>query len=230
MENQLAQFDQLKADIALYVAPAKSVVVSDKDTQSKAMTSVKDVVGWKKKVEDKRKEMIAPLLERQREINEYAKQLTEPLIEAECHLKKQLIAWDQKLEAERQAELKRIALEAERKRKDAEEKAKKEREEAEALEMFGQKDDAVRSNLVAQAESERRSVEIDREVRKEEKAVLENKVSGIRTIWKYEVHEESKIPKEFWMINESAISKAVKSGVREIPGVRIYEEKTMGVR
>ena len=49
MENQLAQFDQLKADIALYVAPAKSVVVSDKDTQSKAMTSVKDVVGWKKK-------------------------------------------------------------------------------------------------------------------------------------------------------------------------------------
>lgn len=230
MENQLAQFDQLKADIALYVAPAKAVVVSDKDTQSKAMTSVKDVVGWKKKVEDKRKEMIAPLLERQREINEYAKQLTEPLVEAESHLKKQLIAWDQKLESERQAELKRIALEAEKKRKEAEEKAKKEREEAEALEMFGQKDDAVRSNLVAQAESERRSVEIDREVRKEEKAVLENKVSGIRTIWKYEIHEESKIPKEFWMVNEAAISKAVKSGIREIPGVRIYEEKTMGVR
>lgn len=59
MDNQLAQFDQLKADITIYVAPAKEIVVSDKDTQSKAMASAKEVVSWKKKVEEKRKELIA---------------------------------------------------------------------------------------------------------------------------------------------------------------------------
>lgn len=100
----------------------------------------------------------SPLLERQREINDYAKQLTDPLVSAETHLKKQLIAWDQKLESERQAELKRIALEAEKKRKEADEQAKKDKEEAEALAMFGQSNDAVRSSLVAEAEAERREV------------------------------------------------------------------------
>ena len=95
-----------------------------------------------------------------------------------------------KLEAERQAELKRIALGSRKKEKDAEEKAKRAQKKLRHWKCSGQKDDAVRSNLVAQSRVlKERSVEIDREVRKEEKAVLENKVSGIRTIWKYGVHE-----------------------------------------
>jgi hypothetical protein len=106
--NQLAQFDKLKADITMLVAPAKEIVVSSKETQTSAMTSVKEVVSWKKKVEEKRQELVAPLLEMQRDINAYAKKITEPLIAVESHLKTELIVWDKKLEAERQVELKRI--------------------------------------------------------------------------------------------------------------------------
>ena len=230
MENQLAQFDQLKADITMYVAPAKSIVVSDKETQVLAMTSAKDVVSWKKKVEEKRKELIAPLLERQREINDYAKQLTEPLLGAETHLKRQLIEWDKKLEAERQAELKRIQIEREQKEREAREAAAKAKEEAEAMALFGPTSESTRAGLVAEAEAERVTTHIAKEARKEEKAVMENKVSGIRVVWKFEVTDPSKVPTEFLIVDESAIGKAVRGGVREIAGVRIFEEKTMGVR
>lgn len=230
MENQLAQFDQLKADITIYVAPAKSIVVSDKETQSLAMTSAKDVISWKKKVEEKRKELIAPLLERQREINEYAKQLTEPLLGAETHLKRQLIEWDKKLEAERQAELKRIQIEREQKEREAREAAAKAKEEAEAMALFGPTSEATRASLVAEAEAERINTHIAKEARKEEKAVMDNKVSGIRSVWKFEITDESLIPDDFWIVDEAAIGRAVRSGIREIKGVRIFEEKTMGVR
>lgn len=230
MENQLAKFDQLKADITLYVAPAKSVLVTDKETQIKAMASAKEVVSWKKKVEETRKELIAPLLERQREINEYAKDITEPLVGAETHLKRQLIEWDKKLEAERQAELKRIQVEREQKEKEARESAAKQREEAEAMALFGPTQDSTRASLVAEAEAERISTNIAKESRKEEKAVMENKVSGIRTVWKFEVTDDLAVPREFLAVDESAIGRAVRSGTREIKGVRIFEEKIMGVR
>lgn len=230
MENQLAQFDQLKADITMYVAPAKSIVVSDKETQVLAMTSAKDVVSWKKKVEEKRKELIAPLLERQREINEYAKKLTEPLADAESHLKKQLIDWDRKLEAVRQAELVKIQQEAKRREEEAKKAAALAKEEAEAAALFSAPEESTRATLVADAVAERATEQIAKEAKKEEKAVMENKVSGIRTIWKFEVIEIDSVPKDYLVVDESAIGRAVRGGVRSIPGVRIYEEKTMGVR
>lgn len=229
-QNHLSPFDQLKADITLYVAPAKQITVSDKETQSKALASTKEVVSWKKRVEEKRKELVAPLLERQREINDYAKALTDPLVEAESHLKKQLITWDQKLEAERQAELKRIQEEARKREEEARKEALKAKEEAEALAMFGDGNEATRQSLVADAEAERKQTQIAKEAKKEEKAALDNKVSGIRTIWKFEVTDASKVPAQFMIVDESAIGKAVRGGTREIPGVRIFEEKTLGVR
>ncbi len=220
--------------------------------------------------------MIAPLLEQQRQINEYAKALTEPLVGAETHVKKQLIAWDQKLEAERQAELKRIQEEARKKEeaarkaaaeaqekirlenvrlkeiadKEAEQKSLEQKEAEEAAAMFGEtsvKVDAIssqeqsiavfeadskmnRDSLVAEAEADRTLNEISVEAKKEEKAAMANKVSGIKEVWKYEIIAEDSIPDDFWIVDESAIGRAVRDGARSIAGVRIYSEQTMAVR
>lgn len=59
---------------------------------------------------------------------------------------------------------------------------------------------------------------------------MENKVSGIREVWKFEVTDDLAVPREFLAVDESAIGRAVRGGVREIKGVRIFSEKTMGVR
>jgi hypothetical protein len=46
------------------------------------------------------------------------------------------------------------------------------------------------------------------------------------TVWKYEITDESLIPREYLQVDKGAIQKAVKSGgVRNIPGVRIYDEQ-----
>ena len=42
--------------------------------------------------------------------------------------------------------------------------------------------------------------------------------------WKYEVIDPDIVPREFTMIDEKAIRAAVKDGIREIPGVRIFED------
>jgi len=52
----------------------------------------------------------------------------------------------------------------------------------------------------------------------------------IKKHWKHEVINPELVPHRFWEINESLIREAVDKGEREIPGVRIYEDKIVSVR
>ena len=59
-------------------------------------------------------------------------------------------------------------------------------------------------------------------------------VAGIqvRIVKKYAILDESKIPEEFWLrkLDESKIGKAVRAGIGEIPGVKIWEENSIASR
>jgi len=48
-------------------------------------------------------------------------------------------------------------------------------------------------------------------------------------VWKYEIVDPSQIPEEYKVIDYAKITKVVKAGCRNIPGVRIYEEETLRV-
>lgn len=48
--------------------------------------------------------------------------------------------------------------------------------------------------------------------------------SHIRKEWIFEITDPKKIPREYMKVDEQAIRKAVKAGIREIVGVRIYQE------
>ena len=45
-----------------------------------------------------------------------------------------------------------------------------------------------------------------------------------RTVWKHEVLDMAALPDEYKIADEVKLGKVVRAGVREIPGVRIYEE------
>lgn len=45
-----------------------------------------------------------------------------------------------------------------------------------------------------------------------------------RTVWKHEVVDMAALPDEYKIADEVKLGKVVRAGVREIPGVRIYEE------
>jgi hypothetical protein len=42
--------------------------------------------------------------------------------------------------------------------------------------------------------------------------------------WKHEVTDESLVPRHYMAIDEKKIREAIDMGLRELPGVRIYEE------
>ena len=62
------------------------------------------------------------------------------------------------------------------------------------------------------------------------KVVTENGSVKFMTIWKYAVEDETKIPKEYWVLDTVKIGKLVKAGARNIPGIRIYSEQVPAVR
>jgi hypothetical protein len=51
-----------------------------------------------------------------------------------------------------------------------------------------------------------------------------------QTVWKAEVIDPAAVPRQYLTVNEMAIKAAVAGGVREIPGIRIYEDVRTVVR
>jgi hypothetical protein len=51
-----------------------------------------------------------------------------------------------------------------------------------------------------------------------------------RTVWKYEITDADKVPREFCEPAAGKINRAVQSGTREIPGVRIYSQDSVMIR
>jgi len=52
----------------------------------------------------------------------------------------------------------------------------------------------------------------------------------VRRVWRFEVLDETAVPREWLMVNEKAIGAAVKAGIRSIPGVSIYQAEEVAVR
>lgn len=47
---------------------------------------------------------------------------------------------------------------------------------------------------------------------------------GVQMKWTYEIVDRNQVPNGYWVIDEAAIKADIANGVRDIPGVRIYEE------
>lgn len=57
-------------------------------------------------------------------------------------------------------------------------------------------------------------------------------VSGlsVREVWQWQVTDLSLIPHEFFSLDHSKLDAAVRSGAREIPGVKVYKDTRVSVR
>jgi len=75
------------------------------------------------------------------------------------------------------------------------------------------------------------SDEVIEEAKKEaEKVIIQPVISapaikGLTVTWKYEIENEDLIPRQYCSSDASKIQTAVRSGTREIPGVRIYQDE-----
>lgn len=228
-KSELIIFDNLKADIQLFVEPVTGMTVRDSVSSDKALEAGKQVKSYVKKIEETRKALVGPLNDEVKRINDYAKQIAEPLLKAESHLKTELIAHERTLEIQRAEEAKRVEAARIEAEKEAKAKFEAQKEEAATMAMFMDEKDVKRSEIVAEAEMSRELVTIHQNHAKEAKAVAQTKVSGITRRWTFEVTDKSQLPSEFLIADEVAIGKLVRSGVREIAGVRIYQEAGIAI-
>lgn len=60
-------------------------------------------------------------------------------------------------------------------------------------------------------------------------AVKEPEASS-KTVTRYRVVDENKVPRKYWKLDDAKIKKAVEDGETEIPGVEVYEETVVIAR
>ena len=62
------------------------------------------------------------------------------------------------------------------------------------------------------------------------KTKTESGSTSVRKQWVFEVEDESKIPQEYFILDESKVRTAIKDGQRDIPGMKIFPKSVISVR
>jgi hypothetical protein len=172
-------------------------------------------------------------------IDEHCKELTADALAVQAQLKRVLLDWNAQ-EAKRKDEEKR-ALEEAKRLEDEQRRIEAERDVTPAMDDF---DALLQPEVVQQRETiihqENAKVEqfvADKKHEQEVKKLEKKSVKGVRKVWRFDVESEVQVPREFLMVNEFAIRKAITAAVNEagectltIPGVKIYTEDTMTAR
>jgi hypothetical protein len=56
-------------------------------------------------------------------------------------------------------------------------------------------------------------------------AVAQHSTEGVRNVWTFEVQNLSNVPREYLMLDEKKVRKAIRSGERSIPGLMIFQKQ-----
>lgn len=155
----------------------------------------------RRKIEDRRRFFVDPLNAQVKRINELFRKIAEPLDRADSVVRAKVMEY-----RKRQQEIAR----AEQERLD--------REAARAQERVDKK--AARIGIAAP------------QVVVPVVPVLPPTVAGatVRRVWTFRVVDASKLPREYLVVDAVAIREAVRAGVRQIPGVEIFQDETLAVR
>lgn len=199
--NEITKFEEQAAkEGATYLQRANELVI-DNDTQESVATNILSMIAVSKKtLEEQRKFLVKPLNDHVKAINNRFKLYSEPLNQADAIIRKKVLDY-KKLKEQRR-------LEEERKVREAAE------EEQARLAMSGIKT-PLPEPVVPKAPATTRA---------------ELGSTNIKKVWTFEIVDESQIPREYLTVNTKKIAAVVKAGIRNIPGVRIYQQDQLSVR
>lgn len=192
-----------------------------------------------KAAEEKRKELKKPLDDQAKAVQDTFKtmvdQLEKPMKDLEAKL------GDYAAQQRRAAELK-----AKQEREAAKAEARKKQEEAEAQARAAQvaaaqaktAEEADRAaQQMAKAIETQQAAETAQQTAEKAGRVEKTKLSGeygstgyASKRWTFEVENLADVPRHYMTIDETAIREAIKSGIRDIPGLRIYQDEKFTVK
>lgn len=257
MSKDLQLFDSLKADITVLVSPTLKLAIKDETSAQSGVEARKQLKALLKLVDDKRRSLVDPMNDEVKRINAYVKSILGPLENADGHVKRELDAYAMEQEKIRQEGIRKARQEAQRIEREAQEKLAveqafllaRQQEEAsahvDAEDLFGASEDDEETKRTAREFEEKKAREhaefearAERE-RMERLIALQQKefdanqvqVKNTRKDFKCELLDVSLVPKEFLIItlNEKAVLAAARAGVKEIAGVRIWQQVSVAI-
>lgn len=170
-------------------------------------------------LDDTRTRIKRPVLHAQRQIDGTAKKLTDRLTAAVAEVETRITAYlkikEQEARARAQAEADRLRAEAEQRAAEALRQGATEAETA--VEAF---DAADKAQELANA----RGLELTRT------RGVGGALTALKDNWTYEVTDIAKVPTAYLVINDALVRAMLKTGVRDLPGLRIYNEPKAYVR
>jgi hypothetical protein len=209
-----------RADAIL--ADAKALLVTDPATKVQAVEVLSGIARLKAESEKQREGLVGPHNDFVRGVNRIFKEVLAPVVEADGLLRQRVRDFDV---AERRKAAEAAAA-AERARLEADARLK----EAAAAEARGDK--VVAEELLDRA--------MDSEVEArhaQEAAVLPARsvktdvgAAHTRKVWAFKLVNVAQVPAEYLEVNSVAVRRAIAGGVREIPGLEIYQEDQLAVR
>lgn len=203
----LQKFNEARVQIQQLAAACKNIVINDNNTLEQGKNLAKNAKKIETLIEDKRKEITKPLLDEKKQIDDFAKSVTAELNAAVKDLRAQILKYEQEQERIRQEELRR--LEAERRAR--EEELRRQMAEAHRVDP-----------VVVQ--------ELQNLKSQQAVAVAETPKNSITKVWSYEIVEIGIIPREFLMPDDAKIKAAVRAGIRDIPGIIIFQKDQLVIR
>lgn len=242
METNLVKIEKA---LTPFIAEVLSLKITDEESKNKAVEFLGQLkVRWKR-ADFLRKEELEPHAAEVKRINNGYKVWLERLEKAEAIMKKGLIDYTDEqqrlaaIEAERirkeneekeraeQARLAAIKAEEERLRKEAEKATSEEQKAQLQWEADNKQDEA------AKAEMEMVPVEPPVILAPETTTRTHSGVFSVKKVWRWEVENEELLRKahpELFILDEKAVNKLVQSGEREIAGIRIFQESQAAMK
>ena len=184
---------------------AESIEILDKPEYEEGAKLFAQIKSFRKAIDVQRKELIKLPYDYVKRVNAFAKEISKPLDNAETIIKQKLIDYEAKKELERREQEKR----AEEERKRLQEQLNKEAQEK-----------GVEAVILPEVMFP-----------KEEKNIVHTESGDTvytRTVWDFEIVDFAQVPDEYKVIDEKKVRQAInRLGIRDIPGLKIFQKKTI---
>lgn len=239
LETVRPRFADYKMEAARIAAEAKALTVQDQESLNIAVMLGGNAKKIAKAIDAQRKEIILDPSEFVKGVNALCKMITDSLDDTERTAKAKIGQYQARVEMERrererkareEAEALQRKLQAEAEeanRKAAEEARKRAEEEARARNASEAEIEAAKKR--AEEEAAKNAVvapTVAAPVVQEAPKITRTEAGSAsqRKVWSFEVENPEAVPREYLMVDEKKVRDAVRMGVRDIAGVKIFED------
>ncbi len=206
--EELTQFSEAKTQIAEIASKCQNVIIADESSLNFAKNLAKDAKRIEGLIESVRKTVTEPFLSQQRAIKRYADNLVSELETSITGLRNNIKDYEVKIENERKVELKRL-----------EDEQKRIEDERKRFEELAKQSEIVDTKAIG--EIKKASDEIALQQFEIASKPINN---SLQDNWVFELEDLSKVPFAFLCLDEKKVKEAIKNNVRNISGLRIYND------